>query len=414
MTFLFRSPSDLIASRAGIAVGFFHRAPSRCAEGVVLGIGFCVAGICQLTVFLIEQILWEKSIWLLAAWGSFLSVGGVLLLYAECCWKDSKAYQPLATSSTEAGYGSLEGNMTYQRPEGTVSHVSLVVGDVDASIQFYEHFGFVPVGTGKSGTLLKGPLGRKGSPTLLLRQSRAAAAQCLGGAKGSRPSESDGARAGCHRICVVVLDLDRRAAALRGSGYRAVSEAMHCEVTSPPCRMICFFDPDGVLVEMVQPKGPTYALMNLMSWVQLLDAPFFYHVNVNTTAFDRGTEFYGKLGFENVDDMGAVSAPFFRAIAVSTQAKHISLLKLPAEKDFCIDFIEWEKAGGCQLSMGGVTGSSRVSLAIVVADLDRRLHQLGMVSHPQEEEIPGLGRCKVAKLTDPYSSTTIELIEYIV
>ena len=75
--------------------------------------------------------------------------------------------------------------------------------------------------------------------------------------------------------------------------------------------VVCFEDPDGTVLEMVQfQKTASAPPRNVQPHPEgLLHLVSIYHININCTDFDRSLEFYKMLGFREVVDMSGGEPP---------------------------------------------------------------------------------------------------------
>ena len=116
---------------------------------------------------------------------------------------------------------------------------------------------------------------------------------------------------GIARACFYSKNIWQDYATLRAEGVNFYSEPQIATYKTGQSAVVCFEDPDGTVLEMVQfQKTAAPPPRDVQPHPEgLLHLVSVYHININCTDFDRSLEFYKMLGFREVVDMSGGQPP---------------------------------------------------------------------------------------------------------
>lgn len=285
-------------------------------------------------------------------------------------------------------------------PANVVSHVTIRVRSLDASVQWYEKWGFAPVGPAVDGQqFFQSGQHAKWQPYLLLLEDPA------------MRSRGPSYNAGMARLAVCVRDLEETMRRLSTRGL---------EPMAPPAgeragRIAAYKDPDGFVVYAIVFFAPLAPLVAAARWWYGVGDPQLFHWTVNVEHIETALETFDALGFKPVydakphqvqDDM----LPAFGLSAETTKIRHIRLAKLPNDS-FLACIMEWVEPRTTR------TGSETLNcLTIAVDDVAaalRTVSRLGLqIEPPRRHTFPALGEAVVGTCIIDGGSR-VEFVRYL-
>ena len=267
-------------------------------------------------------------------------------------------------------------------PAGVVSHLTIRVRSLAASVPWYEKFGLLRLGGAIEGQqFLRAGAHARWQPLVLLLEDSA---------MGPRGESYDG---GMTRLCVYAPSIDREVARLSALGLEPIA---------PPAgrteRIAAYKDPDGFVVYLIVFNLPLGPLLWVARWWQQARDPQLFHWTINVTDVHAALDAFDALGFRSVYDAQPQQVqhnllPAFNLSPTTTVIKHIRLAKLP-EDAFLATIMEWVTP------RTELRGAERLnSMSLSVADVDRALDdaaRAGLRTEPPVRRVfPVLGQARV-------------------
>jgi len=321
----------------------------------------------------------------------------------------------------------------------SIYHININCTDFERSYAFYEMLGFRPIvgpGEGAGGTISDRilHLGRK-------TRSRGAIMQLGDDPHCShvdliawqeprtegRPYERLD-HIGIARACFYSKNVWQDYSTLRAKGVQFYSEPEIATYKTGQSAVVCFEDPDGTVLELVQfqrsatrpaalPEPHPGGKLHLVS---------MYHININCTDFERSLRFYKSLGFREVVDMsgqqqetGAAAGVIgSKVLRVPDAAGGRSMILGVGDNPHCshIDLIQWGdgKSGGRpyeRLNHCGIARACFYSKSIWRDYEELRAAGVRVWSEPEFMKYPGGDGAAVVCFEDP-DGTVLELVQY--
>jgi catechol 2,3-dioxygenase-like lactoylglutathione lyase family enzyme len=212
---------------------------------------------------------------------------------------------------------------------------------------------------------------------------------------------------GIARITLQTTCLDADISILSNKGIEFFSEPASIDRPLGSERFVCFKDPDGTIIELVEKGGSSSANVSNINITGFLSA------NINCSDIEQSRLFYEMLNFEFLMDFEEVGT-FEVAAALGVPSYHAigSLMKLC--KGPAINLLEWEDPHNTDPPYSKLNHLGVPRIALQTTDLDAeivRLKALGVefFSEPARPEGP-LAFLKFVCLRDP-DGTVIELVE---
>jgi len=215
---------------------------------------------------------------------------------------------------------------------------------------------------------------------------------------------------GIARITLQSTNLDADIGILEGKGVEFFSDPASIDRPFGTERFVCFKDPDGTIIEIVERGGSSSADGSDINITGFLSA------NINCSDIEQSRLFYEMLDFEsesvmNVEEVGSPEV----ATALGVPEYHVvgSLMKL--KKGPAINLLEWENPHDPEPPYEQLNHLGVPRIAIQTNDLDAeiaRLKSLGVdtfFSEPKQPDGP-IAFLKFVCFRDP-DGTVIELVE---
>jgi glyoxylase I family protein len=233
---------------------------------------------------------------------------------------------------------------------------------------------------------------------------------------------------GIARACFYSKNIWQDYATLRAAGVNFYSEPEIATYKTGQSAVVCFEDPDGTVLELVQfqktAARPTSAAqpdpegrLHLVS---------MYHININCTDFERSLEFYKMLGFREVVDMSGGERPAetgenvigSKVLRVPDARGGRSLILGIGKDPYCshIDLIQWDTphAGGRpyeRLNHCGIARACFYSKSIWKDYEELKSRGVNLYSEPEFMKYPDGAGAAVVCFEDPDGSI-LELVQY--
>jgi catechol 2,3-dioxygenase-like lactoylglutathione lyase family enzyme len=321
----------------------------------------------------------------------------------------------------------------------SIYHININCTNFDRSYEFYKKLGFRPiVGPGKGGGGLIGDqvlhLGPKTRSYGVIMQlgddpycSHVDLIEWQEPRTEGRPYESLD-QLGIARACFYSKNIWQDYATLRAGGVNFYSEPQIATYRTGQSAVVCFEDPDGTVLELVQfqktaappdriPQPDPEGRLNLIS---------MYHININCSDFDRSLEFYKMLGFREIVEMtGGERSAGADGNVISGKVLRVpdatggrSVILGIGDDPHCnhIDLIQWEtpRKGGRpyeRLNHCGIARACFYSKSIWKDYEELRARGLNVYSEPEFLRYPDGAGSAVVCFEDPDGSI-LELVQY--
>jgi catechol 2,3-dioxygenase-like lactoylglutathione lyase family enzyme len=256
-------------------------------------------------------------------------------------------------------------------PTGVISHVTIRVRSIQASVPFYEAFGFVTFGPNENCQqfLQSGASKKYWSPMVLLLEDPRMEA---------RGKSSD---AGMTRLSLLTTDLKRDMLKLASKGIQPMGPMSEIGII----RLAAFHDPDNFVVYIVEFKGIVGAYIGATLWWGGKMAPSMFSWTVNCISVKHCMSLFEKLGFktfsdQNTDQVAYSLLPAFNIDPKTTLIEHVRMCKLPDASVFAT-LMEWttpksERTGGELMN----------TMTITVSDVHAALDKARMVGMSVPED----------------------------
>jgi catechol 2,3-dioxygenase-like lactoylglutathione lyase family enzyme len=235
-------------------------------------------------------------------------------------------------------------------------------------------------------------------------------------------------RTGIARACFYSKNIWKDYETLRAKGVQFYSEPQILAYENGQSAVVCFEDPDGTVLELVQfqktasppPASPGPDPEGKLHLVSV------YHININCTDLDRALEFYKMLGFRVDVDMSGPPRPAGAAAAtIGTEVLRVpdakgsrAMILGIGEDPHCshIDLIQWGdgKSGGRpyeRLNHCGIARACFYSRSIWADYEELRSRGVNIYSEPEIMKYPNGAGAAVVCFEDPDGSV-LELVQY--
>ena len=233
---------------------------------------------------------------------------------------------------------------------------------------------------------------------------------------------------GIARACFYSKNIWQDYATLKAEGVNFYSEPQIATYKTGQSAVVCFEDPDGTVLEMVQfQRTASAAPRDVQPHPEgLLHLVSVYHININCTDFDRSLEFYKMLGFREVVDMSGGERPAgadenvigSKVLRVPDARGGRSLILGVGNDPHCshIDLIQWDtpRAGGRpyeRLNHCGIARACFYSKNIWRDYEELKSRGVNVYSEPEFLKYPDGAGSAVVCFEDPDGSI-LELVQY--
>jgi len=295
-----------------------------------------------------------------------------------------------------------------------VLHANINCSDLEQSISFYEMLGFLPsvvtevdVPAEEAAGLGMPPYQLRASPKMHLDGYVIDLIEWIEPYDPSVPYALMN-HLGLSRISLQTTNLDADMTTLQAEGVEFFSEPVTIDRPAQGSRLVCFKDPDGTLIELVELGGSVSGAPNLYG-TYITGA---LQANVNCSDLERSRSFYEMLGFKTQVEVEEVGSPEL-ATAVGLPSYHVraSTMALPSGPG--LNLTKWEEPydAGAPYALVNHIGIPR--FAILTANLDGdiailKAQGVEFYSEPIRPEGP-FGVFRFVCFEDP-DGTIIELV----
>jgi catechol 2,3-dioxygenase-like lactoylglutathione lyase family enzyme len=321
----------------------------------------------------------------------------------------------------------------------SIYHININCIDFDRSYEFYKKLGFrAIVGPGKGGGGVISEqvlhLGRNTRSHGVIMQlgddphcSHVDLIQWQEPRTEGRPYERLD-HLGIARACFYSKNIWQDYATLKAAGVNFYSEPQIATYKTGQSAVVCFEDPDGTVLELVQfqktATPPRAAQPHPEGRLNLIS---MYHININVSNFDRSLEFYKWLGFREVVEIGGGERSDGGAgdNAIATKVLRIpdatggrSMILGVGNDPHCshIDLIQWDTPAAAgrpyeRLNHCGIARACFYSKSIWKDYEELKSAGVNVYSEPEFLRYPDGAGSAVVCFEDP-DGTVLELVQY--
>jgi glyoxylase I family protein len=321
----------------------------------------------------------------------------------------------------------------------SIYHININCTDFDRSYEFYKRLGFrAIVGPAKGGGgVIGGQVLRLGGKTRsqgVIMQlgddphcSHVDLIEWQEPKTEGRPYERLD-HVGIARACFYSKNIWQDYATLRAAGVNFYSEPEIATYKTGQSAVVCFEDPDGTVLELVQfqktATRPSSAVQpDPDGHLHLIS---MYHININCTNFERSLEFYKMLGFREVVDMsGGDRSPQAGENVIGSKVLRVpdasggrSLILGVGNDPHCshIDLIQWDTPQSGRrpyerLNHCGIARACFYSKSIWKDYEELKSRGVDVYSEPEFMKYPDGAGAAVVCFEDP-DGTVLELVQY--
>ena len=213
---------------------------------------------------------------------------------------------------------------------------------------------------------------------------------------------------GLSRISLKTTNLDADLVTLAAAGVEFFSAPVTIDRPVANSRLVCFKDPDGTLIEVVElgdavPGAPNSGGTHIIGSLQ---------TSVNCSDFERSRDFYEMIGFETQAEGEYVGSPELAA-AVGLDSYHVREATMTPDKGSSLRLTKWEDPHDSRAPYAHLNhlGIPRIAIQTTHLEADvQRLKDQGVVFYSEAiTPQPPLGIVTYACFEDP-DGTVIELV----
>jgi catechol 2,3-dioxygenase-like lactoylglutathione lyase family enzyme len=143
---------------------------------------------------------------------------------------------------------------------------------------------------------------------------------------------------GLSRITLRTTNIDADMITLQAQGVSFFSEPVTVDRPVENSRLVCFTDPDGTLIELIEPGNAGNGAPNISGTY----VTGHLRTNVNCSDFERSRSFYEMLGFETKMEVEEVGTPELAA-AVGLPSYHVRALTMKLPLGRILNLTKWEE-----------------------------------------------------------------------
>jgi catechol 2,3-dioxygenase-like lactoylglutathione lyase family enzyme len=252
-----------------------------------------------------------------------------------------------------------------------ILHGNINCSDLERSIRFYEKLGFLPsletdldVPAGEAAGLGMPPYRILATPKMHLDGYVIDLIQWIDPYDPSAPYALVN-HLGLSRLTLETTNLDIDMATLEAEGVPFFSEPVRIDRPVPNSRLVCFKDPDGTLIELVELAGSDSGKLN-PGGTYITGA---LRTNVNCSDLDRSRSFYEMLGFVTKTEYEEVGTPQ-RAAAAGLPSYHVRASAMVLPSGHGLNLTKWEEPYDPSPPYALVNHMGIARIAILTANLD--------------------------------------------
>ena len=214
---------------------------------------------------------------------------------------------------------------------------------------------------------------------------------------------------GLSRISLKTTNLDADVITLRAQGVEFFSDPVIIDRPVENSRLVCFKDPDGTLIELVESGDAASGEPN-PAGTYITGA---LRTNVNCSDFEASQSFYEMLGFETQSEVDEVGSSAL-AEAVGLPSYHVRASSMALPGGHSLNLTKWEDPYDSDPPYAAVNhiGISRIAIWTLNLDSDMTiLEDQGVVFYSEPVRPTGpYGFLRFACFEDP-DGTVIELVQ---
>ncbi len=172
---------------------------------------------------------------------------------------------------------------------------------------------------------------------------------------------------GFSRISLKTTNLDEDLTTLQALGVEFFSEPVTIDRPVQGSRLVCFKDPDGTLIELIELGDAVSGAPNL-SGTYITGA---LRTNVNCNDLERSRSFYEMIGFENRGEVEEIGPPELAA-AMGLPSYHVRASTLALPNGHTLNLTKWEEPydAGAPYALLNHIGIPRVAISTAYLDGD--------------------------------------------
>jgi len=218
-------------------------------------------------------------------------------------------------------------------PKDVVSHLTIIVSNLERSIDWYTKFGFKCIGdTIDRKQFLKGGKHSKWQPLILLKEDK------------NMPKRGKSYDAGMTRLSLYTTTIDNDIEQLSSQGIEPMAQP-----SDKWGKLVAYTDPDGFIVYLIKFGYPLYPILKFIRMKYRVNNPHMFSWTFNLTNSEKyvnAVEKIGltKIGYEsghklkNKPEYSMLSS--FNMSTTETIIKHIKMISLPSDL-FTVILMEW-------------------------------------------------------------------------
>jgi len=295
-----------------------------------------------------------------------------------------------------------------------ILHANINCSDLEQSISFYEMLGFLPsivtdvgVPAEEAAGLGMPPYQLRASPKMHLDGYVIDLIQWIDPNDPSAPYALMN-HLGLSRISLKTTNLDADMAIMQAEGVEFFSEPVTIDRPVQGSRLVCFKDPDGTLIELVELGGSVIGAPNLYG-TYITGA---LQANVNCSDLERSRSFYEMLGFQTQVEVEEVGSPEL-ATALGLASYHVRASTLALGNGHNLNLTKWAEPYDASAPYALVNHIGIPRFAILTANLDGdiailKAQGVGFYAEPIRPKGP-FGVFRFVCFEDP-DGTVIELV----
>jgi len=307
-------------------------------------------------------------------------------------------------------YFSLSANSKYTPralqvtapPTNKICHATIVVSNLQTSINFYEKFGFSKVGESLEGKqFLKGGECSVWKPLILLVEDP------------TMPPREECYEIGQTRLSLYSADVAKDVEDLKAKGI----EVSYPVTQDGQAILAVYKDPDGFIIYIAQFKSILGLFCRFLRYKYKITNPSTFHWTLNIEDSSKVNAMFEKLGFkpmsdQNKDQIQDDLLPAFGLEKESTVFEHIRLATLP-EDNFVLTTMEWVAP---KSTKNGQELLNRVSICVEnVSDAVQKAKDAGMIVSEDAIKtvtLPLYGEVEVGTVYVEEGSNPIEFVAF--
>ena len=218
-------------------------------------------------------------------------------------------------------------------PKDVISHLTIIVSNLERSIDWYTQFGFKCIGdTIDRKQFLKGGKHSKWQPLILLKEDK------------NMPKRGKSYEAGMTRLSLYTNTIDNDIDQLFSQGIEPMTQP-----SNKWGKLVAYTDPDGFIVYLIKFGYPLYPIINCIRMKYKVSNPHMFSWTFNLTNSERYSNDVEKIGLtkigyesghnlKNKPEYSMLSS--FNMSTTETIIKHIKMISLPSDL-FTVILMEW-------------------------------------------------------------------------